>query len=248
MVLASSCAPTKKAAYVSNFDESKEFDNQADQKYFIDELADNLIRPGDELYISVTSSDEGPTNFNRTDGQRVYDVELISHYVDNDGTVKLPYIGKIKVTENTLQEAEILIEEELSQFLYFPSVSIKFVNNRITVLGEVRDPGVYFYNYKNLNIYQAIGYASDITEFGNRKNVVLVRKDDNEISKKYLDLTRDEILTSEWFYVKSNDIIYVEPLKRKKWGIQTFPYDLLISGISTTLVILSFLNSNGRGI
>jgi polysaccharide biosynthesis/export protein len=243
VMIVSACAPTKKAAYLSR-QEGTEIERKPDQAFYILDSIDNLIRPGDELYISVTSSDEGPTNFNRQGLDRNYNTDLISYSVDEEGNVKLPYIGKIKVSDYTLQEAEDTIEEALSQFLFYPSVSIKFINNRVTLLGEVRNPGVYTFNYKTINIYQAIGYASDLTEFGNRKNVLLVRQEGNEITKKYLDLTRDEMLTSEWFQIKSNDVIYVEPLSRKQWGIQTFPYNLLISLVSTTLVILSFINAN----
>lgn len=238
----SACAPTKEAAYLSTFN-NETINNKADQVYLIEDTLDNRIRPGDELYINVTSSDEGPTNFNRVTGERINDPELISYNVDEEGMIKMPYIGKVKVSDMTLKEAGDFLEKSLAQFLFYPSVSVKFINNKVAILGEVRRPGVYVFNYKTINLYQAIAYANDISEFGNRRRVLLVRREGDEISKKYLDLTKDEVLTSEWFQIKSNDVIYVEPLGRKKWGIETFPYNLLLSFISTTILIVTFVGN-----
>jgi polysaccharide export outer membrane protein len=140
-----------------------------------------------------------------------------------------------------LLEASDKIEEELSQYLLYPSVFVRFINNKVTVLGEVNQPGVYVFNYKNVNILQAIGYANDIATFGNRNKVLIVREEGEYRSKEYVDLTSDELLESEFYMVKSNDVIYVEPLKSKKWGMDTFPYDLLLSMVSLTIVVLTFM-------
>ena len=102
-------------------------------------------------------------------------------------------------------------------------------------------PGVYVFNYKSVNILQAIGYANDIATFGNRKNVLIIREEGEYRSKHEIDITSDALLTSEYYMVKSNDIIYVEPLKSKKWGMDTFPYDLLLSMASLTIVVLTFM-------
>ena len=133
------------------------------------------------------------------------------------------------------------MEKELAQYLYFPSVFVRFVNNKVTILGEVNQPGVYVFNYKSVNILQAIGYAGDISIFGNRQNVLIVRNEGDYRSKHVVDLTSDELLSSKFYMVKSNDIVYVEPLKSKKWGMEEFPYDLLFSMVSLTIVVLTFM-------
>ncbi len=97
----------------------------------------------------------------------------------------------------------------------------------MTILGEVNRPGVYVFNYKSINILQAIGYANDIATFGNRRKIAHCQGGRRLQVKHMVDLTSDEFLASEFYMVKSNDIIYVEPLKSKKWGMDTFPYDLL---------------------
>ena len=100
---------------------------------------------------------------------------------------------------------------------------------------------MYVFNYKTVNILQAIGYANDIATFGNRKHVLIVREEGDHRSRHFVDLTSDELLASEFYMVKSNDVIFVEPMKVKKWGLDTFPYDLLLSIASLTIVVLTFM-------
>lgn len=238
-ILSGSCVPIRKTAYVQ--DDKTMRAQQMDNMYFIDEPTDDLIRPGDELYIKVSSADEGQTAFNDASMDRMYDPSVISYTVDDEGFIKLPYINRIKLSGLTLADASDAMEKELAQYLYFPSVFVRFVNNKVTILGEVYNPGVYVFNYKSVNILQAIGYAGDISIFGNRQNVLIVRDEGDFRSKHVVDLTSDELLASKYYMVKSNDIIYVEPLKSKKWGMEEFPYDLLFSLVSLTIVVLTFM-------
>ena len=233
------CVPNRKIVYVQD---SKEMAvQQRENMYFIDEPLDNTIRQGDELYIKVSSADETRTNFNQDNQNYARDPALISFTVDDDGKIKMPYVDRIKLSGLTLLEASDKIEEELSQYLLYPSVFIRFVNNKVTILGEVKSPGVYVFNYKNVNILQAIGYANGIGIFGNRRNVLVVREEGRFRSKNIIDLTSDALLTSPFYMVKSNDIIYVEPLKQKKWGLDVFPYELLFAVVSLTIVVLTFM-------
>ena len=234
-----SCVSNRKVVYVQ--DDKEMYVQQQNNMYFIDEPVDNTIRPDDELYIKVTSADEQQTAFNEDGQMRIYDPTVISYTVDGEGYIKLPYVDKIRLAGLSLMEASDHIEEELSQYLLYPSVFIRYVNNKVTILGEVNRPGVYVFNYKSINILQAIGYANDVSIFGNRKEVLIVRDEGDYRSKYYVDLTSDELLVSDYYMLKSNDIIYVEPLKSKKWGMETFPYDLLFSTASLTIVVLTFL-------
>lgn len=238
--LLSSCVPLKRISYV----QSDRRTSQEEMNY-IGQQIDNIITPGDELFIRITSADEEQANINLMDqGGRNIDPTLLSYTVSTDGTIKLPYIGRLALENITLEEASDKIEEALSQFLYLPSAYIRFVNTKVTVLGEVRNPGVFVFNYKNINILQAIGYANDITEFGNRRNVLVIREEGVRKSKFYVDLTSDDLLESKEYLIKADDIIYVEPLKRKKYGMATVPYNLILSFITTGLVILTFIQRN----
>ena len=239
ILMVTSCVPNKRLSYVQ--DDGIPNIYQRDNMYFVDTKVDMAIRQGDELYIRVTSADEGETAFDQTNQERIYDPSLLSYTVDNEGYVKLPYINRIKISGLDLIEASDSIENELKQYLLYPSVNIRFVNNKITILGEVNRPGVYVFNYKSINILQAVGYANDISTFGNRKKVLIVREEGEYRAKYEIDLTSDELLSSPYYMVKSNDIIYVEPLKRKIWAMSEVPYDLLLSIASLTIVVLTFM-------
>ena len=235
----SSCIPVRRLAYVQS-----ERGTEPSDMIYTGQHIDNIIRPGDELYITISSADDERTIFSAQGQGNVYDPSLLSYTVSEDGTIRLPYIGKILLSNLTLEEASDSIEVNLSQYLFIPSVYVRFINTKVTVLGEVNSPGVFMFNYKNINIMQALGYANDITEFGNRRNVLIIREEGAHKTKQHIDLLSDDLLESEWYLIKSNDIIYVEPLKRKKWGMNTVPYNLILSVISTGIVLMTFLNTN----
>ncbi len=237
ILFGTSCVPTSRLSYV----QSPAGTNLADMQY-TGPQTDNIIRSGDELYVRITSADEERTAVMYQDQNRIHDPTLLSHTVSEDGTIKLPYVGRIAVGDLTLEEASDFIETLMSDYLFVPSVYIRFVNTKVTVLGEVRNPGVFVFNYKNINILQAVAYANDITEFGDRRNVLIIREEDGmRRTKNYVDLTSDALLESEWYTIKSDDVIYVEPLGRKKWGMATVPYNLILSAITTALVISTYI-------
>jgi polysaccharide biosynthesis/export protein len=229
-----SCVPVNRIAYV-----------QSDtQLIFHGEPADIGIRPGDEIYVRIGSADEQQLNFAGDAQQRVTDARLLSYTVNEEGQMKLPYIGRINVGGLSLDEASDKIEAALADFLYLPSVFMRFMNTKVTVLGDVGRPGVYMFDYKNINVLQALGYAGDIGIFGNRRNVLIIREDGGKREKHYIDLTRGNLLESEWYNLKSGDIVFVEPLGRKKWGMATVPYNLILSLITTGLFVYTFVQNN----
>ena len=138
-------------------------------------------------------------------------------------------------------EATDTLETILSQYLYLPTVSIRIINHRFSVLGEVNSPGLYTFNQKSINIYQAIATANDITIFGNRKDVLIVRQHGNRVVKKSVNLLDNSIITSPWYTIYPDDLIFVKPLGRKSLGMETIPYDLIFSVFSSTLLTMTFL-------
>jgi len=228
-----SCVPVKRVAYLQS----------ESQMIFHGEPADIRIRPGDEIYIRISSADEQPTAM-AGDVQRLNDPRLSSYPVTDEGNIRLPHLGLVKVSGLTLEDAAAKIETELRDYLYLPSVFMRYINSKVTVLGEVNQPGVYMFDYKNINILQAVGYAGDITEFGNRRKVLIIREDGGIREKQYVDVTRGNILESEWYNLKSGDIVFVEPLGRKKWGMATVPYNLILTMISTGLFVYTFIQNN----
>lgn len=234
-----SCAPTKKAAYL-RIDEDIPKMNQPDQVYFMEDSLDDKIQQGDELYVRVQSGEQDAATFQQGGGQTMAALDLVSYVVDREGYIKLPYIERVQIEGLTIDQAIDTIEKQLSQYLYMPTVDIRYINTRVSVLGEVNAPGMYVFNRKEITIYEAIAQAGDITTYGNRTNVMIVRHNSDTIEKKYIDLTNNQLLTSKWYNVQPDDMIYVEPLSRRKWGIETFPYDLLFSAFSSAMLIFTF--------
>ena len=209
---------------------------------------ETLIQPGDELYIRVNSFDNQSYNpfSSDTDNMRLMsgpNITLISYTVNEDGYITLPYLGNVYVKGQTLNNVKEKIEESLKNTIDQPTVTVKFVNKNVAVLGEVRLPGQYVFASEKLNILQAIAMAGDITEYGNRKKVLIIRETGNEkVEKRYIDLTNSDIIKSEDFYVRPNDVIYIEPLKARFWGMSSFPFGLILSSITTFVLVLNYIN------
>jgi polysaccharide export outer membrane protein len=180
----------------------------------------------------------------RMGGRTSTDYSLISYQVDEAGNIDLPLLGKTHVAGKTVDEVANEIQEELKSYFYSPSVKISFVNKNITVIGMVSHPGRYFYSGENINIFQALGLAGDIEEYGNREKVIIVRENNGLIMKNTLDLTDKSIFISDFYYLKSGDVIYVEPLNRRVWGIDQVPFTLILSAITTSLLIFDYIKEN----
>ena len=141
---------------------------------------------------------------------------LQPYIVNVDGEINFPILGKIKLGGLKKSEAENLIKEKLSPYLKDPIVSIQFLNYRITILGEVSKPGTYTIKNERISILEALGLAGDLTIYGRRDNVLLIRESDGG-EKEYvrINLKNTDILSSPFYYLQQNDVIYVEPNKTR---------------------------------
>lgn len=245
LVLLSSCIPQKKIKYMqpSHPDSTNRatFSTPAYQDYH--------LGVGDNLYIKVRSLDEKSNNFfnnigdeNRSTGYNDASIYLNSYTVDPSGNIVFPFIGSVYVLGKTLDETKSAVEEVLNEYLKETTIVVKLVNFNITFVGEVKRPGEYKIYQDKINIFEAISLAGDITDYGNRNEVKLLRADANGTNLHVLDLTREDILESPYFYLKPNDIIYIEPLKGKQFAFSTFPYALIFSTITTLIVLLTYFN------
>jgi polysaccharide export outer membrane protein len=108
------------------------------------------------------------------------------------------------------------------------------------MLGEVKSPGKYPIYNNRINIFEALAMANDLTAFANRSRVQIIRTEGTKTNVVVFDLLNKDILSSPYYYLQPNDIIYVEPLKEKTWRYETFPYALALSTISLVLVVLTF--------
>ncbi len=204
------------------------------------------IRPNDQLYISVISDD--PTNaafLNLTGTQTTNyatseSVELITYLVNEKGNINYPQLGEIHVGNLLIGDVRDIIQKGVDKYLQNSSVFVKLVNRNITVLGEVRSPGQKLMVKNQLTIFEAIGTAGDLTDWGNRRNVKVLREISGGKHVAELDLTSPDLIMSPYFYILPNDIVYVEH-RDKVYGDKNVAYGqrltIGLSVISTLLLI-----------
>jgi len=239
----SSCVTNKMATYLQEYDKSP-----YSGEYVPPE--DYHIQTDDNLFIRVTALDPTYASiFNAASGQGYVQADeasahLNSYPVDIDGMVDLPYVGPIMVAGKTLAEAKDTIATVIAEYVKDASVTLKLVNNYVTVVGEVTNPGLYPIYKERLNVYQAISLAGDLAEYGNRNEVSIIRKQDGRSEIKEFDLTDKKIVDSEFYYVMPNDVIYVKPLKGRFFGINTAPYTFALTTIASAITILILIQNN----
>ncbi len=137
-----------------------------------------------------------------------------SYLVDSAGTIEFPLVGVVKVGGLTTSQARGVIKSKVSEYLKGATVNVRFLNYKISVIGEVNRPSVYVIANERVTLPEAIGLAGDLTIYGKRTNVLIVR-DLNNGKKEFghVDLTSRELYTSPYYYLRSNDVVYVEPTK-----------------------------------
>lgn len=207
---------------------------------------EQYITSGDELYIRINSMDEYTEYYNiTTEGGMYgrYDPSLSSYTVEINGTVFLPMIGNIYVVGFTLEEAGKKIQEMYKGYLNQPAVNVRYVDKIVTILGEVNDPGVFTFTRREISIFEALAHADDMTVYGNRNKVMIIREEENVIYRHRIDLTEPEVQSSKFYYIQPNDIVYVEPLKRRIWGFETVPIGLILTTVTATLGVIAFVRS-----
>lgn len=173
--------------------------------------------------------------------------QLQTYLVYKDGTINFPVLGKVKVSGYTKQELAEVLRKEIDQYANGVSVNVQIVNFRVTVLGEVAQPGVMMIKNDRLSLLDALGGVGDLTIAANRKNILVIR--DNEGQKEFgrVDLTDPAVFASPYFYLKQNDVVYVEPNKYKqrnarysvgeRYTISIFSSILSAVSVITTLVL-----------
>ena len=212
-------------------------------------LYDARIMPKDLLTIVVSCPEEPelaePFNLtiatpaSNTGNRSLTSQPALQQYlVDNDGNVEFPVLGTIHLGGLTKGEAEQYIKDKLkSQFRGTPIVTVRMVNYKISVIGEVGSPGTFTISNEKVNIFEALAMAGDMTIYGKRNNVKLLREDEQGRKEiVLLDLKDPGIVSSPYYYLQQNDILYVEPRKSKIRSSE-------MSAITPWVSILSVLTS-----
>lgn len=210
------------------------------------------IQPNDILSIKVKSSTDAQVSdiFNITSTSSVSQFSspgslyLEGYSVDEYGKVVLPILGSLTVKDLTMEEVQNLIQTNANKFLKNAIVIVKLISFKITVLGEVNNPG-YHYVYNNqATILEALGLAGDLTPFGSRKNIKLIRQVPRGSEVVLLDLRDPELLRSKYFFLMPNDVLYVEPFKARSKKTNLENLTLLFSAATTAILILNYLDNN----
>ena len=160
----------------------------------------------------------------------------------------MPLVGKVEVKNLTVEEATNKLQQEMDKYVNQTMLIVKLSNFNLTMLGEVARPGMYKVYQSQINLFEAISMAGNVTQFAKNNEVKIIRQTDNGSEIVSVDLGRADILSSPYYYLKPNDIIYVEPLKIKQWGFTTFPYSTVLSVLSlaATLYLTIRTSTNKR--
>ena len=172
-----------------------------------------VIQSGDILSIHVSSLSKEASSFFNVIGERTDEQVANTYLVDASGVIEIPLIGTIKVAGMTTQTAKDSLKVRLNQYLVDPTVNIRIRNFKVTVLGEVSQPGVYTIPNEKITLMEALGLAGDMTIFARRINVLVIRENQGTRQFVKLDLTSKKFFESDYYYLHSNDIVYVEPGK-----------------------------------
>ena len=141
----------------------------------------------------------------------------------------------------TVDQIKTVLQQLIGEYLKETTVVVKTVNFRVTMVGEVMRPGEFTIYKDDLNVFEAISLAGDLTEFANRSRVALIRQVKGGSQVHYLDLTSETLLSSPYYYLQPSDIVYISPLGYKRWGLgSTFPWAIVLGSISTTLLLINF--------
>ncbi len=242
ILLGLSCISTKSAVYFNDVQDAT-FLPEGGEK-------ENLIQKNDILSISITSDNaEATAIFNTTNNFVINsttasgsNVESSGYLVNTDGNIELPILGNIKaagITKKQLKDniTQLILDKKL---LIGPIVNVRQLNFEVTVLGEVGHPTVITVPSEKISLIKALGLAGDITIYGKKDNVMLIRETNGKRSVTRIDLNSRNFFTSPYYYLQPNDVIYVEPNKNKvasvSRGTQLIP--AILSGLSVIVIVL----------
>ncbi len=240
-----SCVAQRKLPYLqgSGYSTTQPTEVQNDRPVY-------LLQAGDVLSIKVQSVQPALSDIFNVQGPQVITsgdpgvLYLTGYSVDDTGMITLPTIGKLKVTGLSVEDAQTLVRDKVGEYVRNANVLVKLLSFKITVLGEVRQPGRYFIYNPQATVLEALGMAGDLTEFGNRQNVKLVRQKPKGSEVVLLDLTDPQLLKSPYYYLLPNDALYVAPLKARTDRGNANNLSLLFAGISAIVLLISYITVN----
>ena len=239
--ICASCRSNKDVVYLQDIDVSEKIKAECEYKtvVHIDDLLSIIVSCDDlEAAVPFNTPMIGLGREVNSSGQQA----AYGYLVDKDGCIDFPVIGRIKVDGISRNELAELLKERLSRYLKNPIVTVQFLNFKVTVLGEVKNPGSYRVYSERVSILDALGMAGDLQINAKRKNVLVMRENGDNKEFARLDLTQSGFIHSPYFYLQQNDVVYVEPTRGRVLGGNAsafLPY--ILSGISTLVTVIALI-------
>lgn len=213
---------------------------------------DLTIQPNDILTIVVSCYDPAlAIPFNMIDIKQSANVDpnspLTGYLVDNNGAIEFPVLGRLQVAKKTIGQLRDTLVKKIKPYIKDPVVNIRRVNFRVTVLGEVAQPGSFHIPSERITLLEALGRAGDMTPHSDRQRVTIVREENGKMTFGRVNLQSSDFFTSPYYYLRQNDVVYIDPKKSKRasvnepgdkyvsWGTAVFS---AISTIVTVLILL----------
>lgn len=205
------------------------------------------IQPDDLLMIIVSALDPNlamPFNLTSTTavmrgneagvGQQSQQLYL----VDGNGNIEFPVIGQINVLNKTKEDIIDELQLKISSYINNPIVNVRIMNFKVTVQGEVNKPGVHTITSERLTVAEALSLSGDLTIYGNRNNILIIREENGKRISKRIDLTKTDFINSPFYYLKQNDIVYVEPNKTKVNASAVGPNSSIFISIASLMITI----------
>jgi len=239
-----SCAPKERLVYFQGIDK------QAKNETIVD--FQPVIQPDDLLLIIVSAPDPEaalPYNLimftatdNSTDRANVGGLRFQSYLVDSQGNIDFPVLGTIKLGGLTKSDAIEKLKSELRKYINSPIINLRITNYKISILGEVVRPGSYNIVSERITLPEALSMAGDLTIYGNRKEILIIRDVEGIKIHNYIDITSPEFINSPYYYLDQNDLVYVNPNKTKINSSAVGPNVTVgISAISLLITIIALI-------
>jgi len=230
-----SCVPVHQLSYFNDIDEL--------EKPVVNPKTQKTILPFDRLYIRIMSIDPQTREIFSFPEEARYSSSsnsIIGYLVDEAGNIEFPFVGKINIGSLSLTDASKKIQSALSEYVANTTITVKFIDNQVSILGEVQQQGVYSFSQDKLNVYEALALGGGLTRYGNRKNVILIRHEGDRIMHHKLNLSDSKIASKDYYYVLPNDVLVVEPLKSVSTSYSNITYTTILTSITTLIAVLLF--------
>lgn len=249
ILVISSCISSKKLTYLQYSDRYPNYELSAGETKATLTPSAYKIMPYDNLYIRVITPDPQWSSLFNTmpvgQGGAVTEESagLFGYPVDGDGKIEIPFVGKVEVAGKTLSEIKVELDSIFKNYVADASITIRLVNNYISILGEVGMPGRYHLIKDRLNIFEALSMAGDLTVYGDRQKLQLIRPSPYGPIVKEFSLADRSILSTELYYLMPNDIIYVQPNKGRSFQVNSIIWTIFLTTITSTLGVIGFFRT-----